>query len=143
MYRVIYSILSLILISTLIGCSLNLKSTKNNSTPDETTVPVYWSGPQTNAVSSRDIAICGKSKIAKKKQLPGFIMVKLSDEPITYRSTNQIVKFSQVSMIDTEYRLDNMSLWRDSSTNKELYIGRSKGNIPPKEVVVYKIGACS
>ncbi|GGI11803.1 hypothetical protein [Gottfriedia solisilvae] len=141
MYRFVQSILAIVLILNLMGCNQDPKSSTNGTT-EETTITKYWTGQQKNAVSSRDIGICGKSKVAKRNGSPGFIMINFLEEPLTYHSTELVVKFSSESMIDTGYKLGSLSLWTKSESTKEIYIGKMDSSNKPNDLVVYQIGGC-
>ncbi len=114
-----------------------------SSQEDQTTILENWKGPTDSGVTSRDLGLCGKSDIAKKLNLPGFIGVNFTDEHLTYRSTEEVVEYSPERMVDTGYKLGNLSLLIKKGSVDEVYVGVLNHKNQLITVVVYKMGACS
>ncbi|WP_088044595.1 hypothetical protein [Bacillus sp. EAC] len=141
MYKIFLIIMKLTLILSLIGCSKD--SNYTSSEIDKTTISEYWVGPKDTGVASSDVEHCGKSASAKKMVFPGFITVSFSEEQNIYHSTEQVIKFDTEHMIDSKYRLGNLSLWKSKESNKEIYVGKIEDDKHPKEVLVYQQGGCN
>ncbi|WP_188483336.1 hypothetical protein [Gottfriedia solisilvae] len=130
------------LLFILIGCSK--EQVKNDADWNEqTTIPQYWVGPTDTGVSSRDLGQCGKSKIAQKMNLPGFIGINFTGEHLSYRSSEKVVQFSQELMVDSGYTLEKLSLLIKKDSVDEVYVGLLNNKNKITRLVVYKKGACS
>ncbi|XRG80192.1 hypothetical protein V5E38_07765 [Rossellomorea sp. GAMAL-10_SWC] len=130
------------LIFVLLGCSKE-KSTNDLNQNDQTTVPERWDGPTDTSVTSRDLGLCGKSRVAKEINLPGFITTNFTGEHITYRSSDEVVQFSPELMVVSDYKLEHLLLLRKKDSIDEIYIGQLNNKNKVTTVVVYKKGACS
>lgn len=122
--------------SLLVGC--NTVQTEKPIPPSQ---PQKWSGPAKDTVSSTDNPHCGKSKVAEKWGLPGYLLINEGDKSYVYHSTEKITPLHS-DWIDSSYRLGDFSLWKNPSTTQEVYVGKSKENQKPSEVVVYELGGC-
>jgi hypothetical protein len=130
-------ILSLALMLSLMGCRSSDSGSHSNSFPEKA-----WTGPENGIIFSSDIEHCGKSAIAKKLDLPGFIRINWPDDgSAIYHSTAKLIQFNS-ELVDSGYRLGDLSLWKKPETNDQVYVGIFEGNNPPKEVVVYELGGC-
>ncbi|MFD4707224.1 hypothetical protein ACFWM3_20475 [Gottfriedia sp. NPDC058432] len=130
------------LLLILIGCS-KVHPNKTSTQDDQTTVLENWIGPTDSGVTSRDLGLCGKSDIAKKLNLPGFILVNFTDEHISYRSSEEVVEYSSELMVDSGYKLGNLSLLLKKDSVDEVYVVVRNHKNQLTTVVVYKMGACS
>lgn len=130
------------LLFVLIGCS-NAQPKKASTQDEQTTVPENWIGPTDSGVTSRDLGLCGKSNMAKKLNLPGFISINFTDEHHSYRSSEEVVDYSSELMVDSGYKLGNLSLLIKKDSVDEVYVGVLNHKNQLTTVVVYKMGACS
>lgn len=130
------------LLFVLIGCSKEQVKNEDNRN-EQSTIPQNWVGPNDTGVSSRDLGLCEKSKIAQKMNLPGFIGINFKGEQLSYRSSEKVVQFSQELMVDSGYRLEKLSLLLKKDSVDEVYVGKLNNENKITKVVVYKKGACS
>lgn len=132
-----------VMLLALTGCSSGTAtdSVYEKDEHEKSTQPQHWDGPSQEVVFTSDNAHCGKSEIATELKFPGFVNVKWPDGPAVYHSTEEKIKFDS-TFEDTNYRLNNWSLWKKLDSTDEVYIGASIDGTEPEEVVVYKLGGC-
>lgn len=121
----------------IMGCTPERPTAPNNGV----TTPQPWQGPKSDVVFSSDNPHCGKSDTARQKGLPGYVRVNWPEGPAVYHSTDGVVSIGS-DMVDTGYRLHQMSLWKRQDTNKEVYIASKQENKPARKAVVYELGGC-
>ena len=132
---------SVIIATTVVGLALvcaGCRAPVSGSSRTDTgaTPPVTWSGPD-GSVSSGDLAHCGKSQLAERYSLPGFITVTHSGTSIPYHSTDQ-QELLGPNAVSSGYSLGNLELYFVTGTNRQLLVRVDH----QERLVVYDEGAC-
>ncbi len=118
---------------TVAGCRSTPIGTNSNSGSAQ---PVTWSGPDAG-VSSGDAPHCGKSRLAERYDLPGFITVTRAGMSIPYHSTDEQAPLT--SSVFSGYSLGRLDLYFTPARSREVLVRVGQ----QETTVVYDEGGCA